>query len=138
MTCTDASRRPPPPIRRLSPDGYVGCAGEQSFDLPLSQDGDLLGLSAPHVNRMLHQLKLEELLSPDRHRVTIEDPEGLRLLAQLEPFSPLIRASSPARLTNEADSSRLCASRFDVSDLLSPCEAHWRIRRLDRLRQTGS
>ena len=69
----------------------AGCAEARSFDLPLSQEiiGDLLGLSAPHVNRMLHQLKAERLISVDRHRVTIDDPEGLQLLAQFEAPSPL-------------------------------------------------
>lgn len=74
----------------------AGCAEESSFELPLSQEiiGDLLGLSAPHVNRMLHQLKAERLISIDHRRVTIDDPEGLQLLAQFDPLSPLIPASS--------------------------------------------
>lgn len=68
----------------------VGCAAESSFEMPLSQEiiGDLLGLSAPHVNRMLHQLKEENLISMDHRRVTFADPEGLRLLARFEPLSP--------------------------------------------------
>ena len=75
----------------------AGCAAERSFDMPLSQDviGDLLGLSAPHVNRMLHQLKTEHLISVDHRRVTIEDREGLQLLAQFEPASPLAPANAP-------------------------------------------
>lgn len=70
------------------------CAEDDSFEMPLSQEiiGDLLGLSAPHVNRMLHQLKGEGLVSMDHHRVTFEDLEGLRLLAQFEPLAP----SSPS------------------------------------------
>jgi CRP-like cAMP-binding protein len=74
----------------------AGWAAERSFDMPLSQEviGDLLGLSAPHVNRMLHQLKTEQLISVDHRRVTIEDREGLQLLAQFEPPSPLAPASA--------------------------------------------
>ena len=73
-----------------------GCAEVHSFELPLSQEiiGDLLGLSAPHVNRMLRQLKAERLISVDCRRVTIDDPEGLQMLAQFEPLSPMLRASS--------------------------------------------
>ena len=78
----------------------AGCAAERSFDLPLSQEiiGDLVGLSAPHVNRMLHQLKAEHLISVDRRRVTIEDREGLQLLAQFEPPSPLASAGAFPRI----------------------------------------
>jgi CRP-like cAMP-binding protein len=74
----------------------AGCAEDRSFELPLSQEiiGDLLGLSAPHVNRMLHQLKAERLISVDRHQVMINDPEGLQMLAQFEPLSPLAQVGS--------------------------------------------
>ena len=40
------------------------------------------------------QLKAERLISVDRHRVTIDDPEGLQLLAQFEPLSPPVSAGS--------------------------------------------
>lgn len=68
----------------------VGHAAADGFEMPLSQEiiGDLLGLSAPHVNRMLHQLKREGLISLEHRRVRFEDPEGLRLLARFEPLSP--------------------------------------------------
>jgi Crp-like helix-turn-helix domain len=49
----------------------------------LSQDiiGDLLGLSAPHANGMLHQLSSEHLISLKRRHIVFEDPDGLQLLA---------------------------------------------------------
>lgn len=74
----------------------AGCAEVHSFELLLSQEiiGDLLGLSAPHVNRMLRQLKAERLISVDRRRVTIDDPEGLQMLAQFEAPSPMLRVST--------------------------------------------
>jgi hypothetical protein len=55
----------------------------ETFDLPLLQEiiGDLLE-SAPHVNRMLHQLRVEGLISTDRHRVTIED-RGVRAVGPI-------------------------------------------------------
>jgi CRP-like cAMP-binding protein len=38
----------------------VGCASESSFEMPLSQKGigDVVGLSAPHLNRMLAELRI--------------------------------------------------------------------------------
>jgi CRP-like cAMP-binding protein len=65
----------------------VGCATEKRFEIPFSQEiiGDMLGLSAPHVNRMLRQLSTERLISIQRRFVTIEDPGGLQLLGQFQP-----------------------------------------------------
>jgi CRP-like cAMP-binding protein len=76
----------------------AGRATEREFEMPLSQEiiGDLLGLSAPHVNRMLHQLKSEHLVRLNHRRVTIEDEAGLQLLAQFEPLSPLAAAGALA------------------------------------------
>ena len=74
----------------------AGCAPEGGFEMPLSQEiiGDLLGLSAPHVNRMLRQLAAEHLIGIDRHRVTLQDRGGLQLLAQFEAGSPPGRANA--------------------------------------------
>ena len=49
----------------------------------LSQDiiGDLLGLSTPHANRMLHHLSSEHLISMKGRHIVFEDPDGLQLLA---------------------------------------------------------
>ena len=68
----------------------AGCAAEDEFEMPLSQEiiGDLLGLSAPHVNCMLRQLAAERLIGVDRHRVALQGREGLQLLAQFETVSP--------------------------------------------------
>lgn len=68
----------------------AGRAPERSFEMPLSQEiiGDLLGLSTPHINRMLHQLQSERLICMNHRRITLEDKEGLQLLAQFEPLSP--------------------------------------------------
>lgn len=78
----------------------VGCAAGSGFQMPLSQEiiGDLLGLSAPHVNRMLHRLKGENLISMDHRRVMFVDPEGLRLLARFEPLSPTSLSAGVCRL----------------------------------------
>jgi CRP-like cAMP-binding protein len=75
----------------------AGRAPERSFEMPLSQEiiGDLLGLSTPHVNRMLHQLQAERLICMDRRRITLEDKEGLQLIAQFEPLAPPNLTSCP-------------------------------------------
>jgi len=64
----------------------VGCATEKTFDMPLSQDamGDFLGLSGPHVNRMLRQLKAEHLITVQSNSITIEDADQLKRLGQFQ------------------------------------------------------
>jgi CRP-like cAMP-binding protein len=43
----------------------IGAASADSFVMPLSQEGigDVIGLSGPHVNRMLAELKREGLIA---------------------------------------------------------------------------
>ncbi|MBV8335097.1 MAG: Crp/Fnr family transcriptional regulator [Alphaproteobacteria bacterium] len=71
----------------------IGLADERSFRMPLTQEliGDALGLSVPHVNRTLRQLRDDELVSIEEHVVIINDVEALSALADfnrsyLEPF----------------------------------------------------
>jgi CRP-like cAMP-binding protein len=71
----------------------IGLADERSFRMPLTQEliGDALGLSVPHVNRTLRQLRDDELVSIQEHIVIINDVEALSALADfdrsyLEPF----------------------------------------------------
>ena len=61
----------------------VGLATEAEFDCPLSQYvlADALGLSAIHVNRMLRQLREQNLLTLRKGNVKIHDLNGLRELA---------------------------------------------------------
>lgn len=65
----------------------VGCAAERSFEMPLSQEGigDVVGLSAPHVNRMLAELKSEGLIAMNGHEVTILDMAALQILGEFRP-----------------------------------------------------
>lgn len=67
----------------------AGCASATMFDMPLSQEvvGDLLGLSAPHVNRMLHRLRSDGLISMHRRHIELTDAEGLRRLSEFTPFA---------------------------------------------------
>jgi CRP-like cAMP-binding protein len=72
----------------------VGCASDNSFEIPLSQEsiGDAVGLSAPHVNRMLSELKSEGLIVMDGHQIRILDRAALQITAEFDP-SYLVRTS---------------------------------------------
>lgn len=61
----------------------VGLADETGYELPISQAdlGDLLGLTAVHVNRSLQDLRREGLITLKNHRLTIQDLETLRALS---------------------------------------------------------
>ncbi len=65
----------------------IGCASEDSFELPFSQEsiGDALGLSAPHVNRMLSELRHQGLIETQNHAIKILDSAALQILAEFEP-----------------------------------------------------
>ena len=64
----------------------IGLAETRSYSLPLTQAvmGDLLGLSAAHVNRSLRQLRDDGLVSIDGRSVAIKDFEGLAAIADFE------------------------------------------------------
>ena len=64
----------------------IGMADESSFPMPLTQEliGDALGLSVPHVSRTLRQLRDDQLVSVEAHRVTIKDVDALSALADFE------------------------------------------------------
>jgi CRP-like cAMP-binding protein len=73
----------------------LGLADERSYKIPLTQPliGDTLGLSVPHVNRVLRRLRDERLVSIEEQRVTIMDFDALAELAHFNPgylscFSP--------------------------------------------------
>jgi CRP-like cAMP-binding protein len=64
----------------------VGLAGDRSYPMPLTQEliGDTLGLSVPHVNRTLRQLREDDLLVIEDQQVVIKDLEALSSLAGFE------------------------------------------------------
>jgi CRP-like cAMP-binding protein len=74
----------------------VGCASVSSFEMPLSQEsiGDAVGLSAPHVNRMLRELRIEGLIAMDGHEIRILDRAALQILGEFQP-SYLARSPIP-------------------------------------------
>jgi len=64
----------------------IGLADERSYRMPLTQEliGDALGLSVPHVNRTLRQLREDGLVGFDGPIVVIRDLEALAALADFE------------------------------------------------------
>ena len=64
----------------------IGLADECSYQMPLTQEliGDALGLSVPHVNRTLRQLREENLVAIEGQRVVIKNVEALSRLADFE------------------------------------------------------
>jgi CRP-like cAMP-binding protein len=80
----------------------VGIGDATGFDCPLTQYhlGDVLGLSAVHVNRVLRHLREEGLMTFQKGRVSFDDPARLTQLAAFDPeyldhdrpFLPALRA----------------------------------------------
>ena len=64
----------------------IGLADERSYRMPLTQEliGDALGLSVPHVNRTLRQLREDGLVGLDGQNLVIRDLEALIALAEFE------------------------------------------------------
>ncbi|HUI95409.1 MAG TPA: Crp/Fnr family transcriptional regulator [Xanthobacteraceae bacterium] len=60
-----------------------------AFDLPFSQEvlGDTLGLSVPHLNRMMSQLRFEGLIKVADRRVEFPDLAAIRVRAQFQPLN---------------------------------------------------
>jgi DNA-binding transcriptional regulator LsrR (DeoR family) len=58
-----------------------------SFDLPFSQEviADVLGLSVPHLNRVMQQLRTEQLITSHSRLVELTDMAGLQTLAHYQP-----------------------------------------------------
>jgi CRP-like cAMP-binding protein len=64
----------------------VGADGQFSYTLPLTQEliADVLGLSEPHVNRMIRCLREEGLATMEDQRVVIHDFGAMSALAGFE------------------------------------------------------
>src|SRR5262249_20342761 len=60
----------------------VGRAEKTSFDLPFSQQvmADVLGLSVPHLNRVMQQLRAEQLITSRSRLVELNDMASLQML----------------------------------------------------------
>lgn len=68
----------------------VGMAEDAAFELPFTQEmmSDALGLSVPHVNRMLTQLKAEDLIGMRDRHVTFSDIKAVQTFAQFQAARP--------------------------------------------------
>lgn len=66
----------------------VGRAKKTSFDLPFSQQvmADVLGLSVPHLNRVLQQLRAEHLITGRSRWIELTDMASLKTLAHYQPL----------------------------------------------------
>jgi CRP-like cAMP-binding protein len=66
----------------------VGLAQKTSFALPVSQEimADVLGLSVPHLNRAMQQLRKESFISNRARLVEFLDMSGLKTLAHYQPL----------------------------------------------------
>ncbi len=67
----------------------VGRAEPAAFELPFSQEvlGDALGLSVPHLNRMMSQLRFEGLIAFANRRVEFPDMAAIRVRAHFQPLA---------------------------------------------------
>jgi len=76
----------------------VGRAEKTSFDLPFSQEviADVLGLSVPHLNRVLQHMRSERLITTRSRLVELTDMASLQTLAQYQPLE-LAPIPMPAR-----------------------------------------
>lgn len=77
----------------------VGLSDGRTFDLPLTQAklADVLGLSIPHVNRMLRRLREDGLIEMAGPRVRINDRPALATLADFN--DAYLTRSLPKRAT---------------------------------------
>ncbi|HTJ03661.1 MAG TPA: Crp/Fnr family transcriptional regulator [Methylovirgula sp.] len=64
----------------------IGMAGDTAFTMPLTQEkiADVVGLSVPHVNRMLKRLREERLIDMAGSELRILDKEALATLADFD------------------------------------------------------
>src|SRR5262245_32421583 len=78
----------------------VGRAERTSFDLPFSQEimADVLGLSVPHLNRVMQQLRAERLITSRARLVELTDMASLQTLAHYQPLE-LAPIPMPAKRT---------------------------------------
>ncbi len=65
----------------------VGRAETTRFTLPFSQEviADVLGLSVPHLNRMMQQLRAEKLIADSERVVEFLDADTMQSLAHYQP-----------------------------------------------------
>jgi len=75
----------------------AGLADAEGFASPFSQEilADILGLSSPHLNRVLQQLRSDKLITLTERNVEFLNEDALRSIAH---YDPPAMAQIPARL----------------------------------------
>jgi CRP-like cAMP-binding protein len=75
----------------------VGRAESDRFTLPFSQEvmADVLGLSVPHLNRMMQQLRFEKLIADSERVVKFLDASAMQALAHYQPLAPIPPPAKP-------------------------------------------
>jgi CRP-like cAMP-binding protein len=75
----------------------VGRASHTGFDLPLSQEimSDALGLSVPHLNRTLAELRADGLIAINGRHVELIEREALELIGNFQPLNMTRIPSAP-------------------------------------------
>lgn len=78
----------------------VGRAEAARFNLPFSQEviADVLGLSVPHLNRVMQQLRADQLIKGRARLIEFNDMTSLQTLAQYQPLD-LAPIPMPAKST---------------------------------------
>lgn len=76
----------------------VGRAEQARFILPFSQEvmADVLGLSVPHLNRMMQRLRAEKLIALRKRTIELMDADAMQVLAHYQPQT-LTPIPQPAR-----------------------------------------
>jgi CRP-like cAMP-binding protein len=82
----------------------VGRAEKSSFDLPFSQEimADVLGLSVPHLNRVMQRLRAERLITSRSRLLELTDMASLQTLAHYQPLG-VAPIPKPARTSKTPD-----------------------------------
>jgi CRP-like cAMP-binding protein len=79
----------------------VGLAETTRFNLPFSQEvmADVLGLSVPHLNRVMQKLRAERLIITHGRLIELTDMPSLQTLSQYQPFvlAPIMAQAKPNR-----------------------------------------
>ena len=115
----------------------LGLADEQTFALPITQAelGDATGLSTVHVNRVLQDLRRDELVTWRGQAIAVLDWERLCLAGDFDPaYLHLLNDSASERPARGAVRSRLLAVPYPItttsfSPLVSVCNTTFRAER---------
>jgi CRP-like cAMP-binding protein len=75
----------------------IGIAEDHAVRLPFTQTdlADMLGLTSVHVNRVLQEFRRDELITLDRHRLTLLDIKKLQAISGLTPEYLLLNSTPP-------------------------------------------